>query len=318
MYTTTTTNNNRQPTTPVTKFSIGVHRILQQGGLVWTFSLTQGEFTLRIPVTIAMTTTSAATATASVKNNAVMSWFCNNSSWQLAYISLLSHIIHDILADILQLNEPNASTTTTATTATLTLQQQHWLQARDKARHEATLQQQFMAKQAKIRTDAERELEGLVITRAVYSCYKGPDDDGDDDNNNMDKSLDVTIPLQFWVADSSLQLPASSKANMLGFYNVAIVPSATTTTTTSSSLPESSSFTFWKNPLQWLSGLWTVDTTSFGTNQQASSLSNHIKLTVQYDYAGRSYEITILDPEELILPNPKARLVGRHPEPVAE
>jgi hypothetical protein len=82
---------------------------------------------------------------------------------------------------------------------------------RHKARVEAIQQQQLMRRQSE--TSKKREMEkeegaGLVIEEAMYYL-------------DAEESLDVTIPVQFWVIDSTLTIAGGkSKGNLLGFYHL--------------------------------------------------------------------------------------------------
>ena len=67
---------------------------------------------------------------------------------------------------------------------------------------------ELMSKTAEAKTRKEEmKDDGLVILMATYEVQ-----DGD--------SIDVTIPLQFWVMNSALHLPPMSKSSMLGFCDV--------------------------------------------------------------------------------------------------
>ncbi|DAZ93601.1 TPA: hypothetical protein N0F65_003651 [Lagenidium giganteum] len=124
------------------------------------------------------------------------------------------------------------------------------------ARDCAMAQQQLMARYAEEKLAKEKQVpqnKGLVIllarygknptspdpverrTDAVVLPQMGHDDDDDDNDQNAERAaradrddnlsgaleqwVDVTIPLRFFVNDSSLTLHGSSKAGLLGFYN---------------------------------------------------------------------------------------------------
>jgi hypothetical protein len=235
--------------------------------LAWIFSWTQGDFTLRIPIELSSI---CATAT--------------NLYWypvQVLYFSFLSKIIQDVVADVLKVSTDSSDPKV--------LEQQRQLD-REKSRQDAAQQQQFMERQAKSRTAAEekRGSDGLVIRKAVYHV------DGGD-------RWEVTIALQFWVSDSCLELPASSKRGMLGFYDVA----------TSVSTGNQSSLLSKERPRDsWWRGFWTLRQSSTSNSKGKSLLATvSAKLSVQYDFAAQSYEITVHDHEELVLPNPRAVVI---------
>ena len=73
-----------------------------------------------------------------------------------------------------------------------------------KLREDAMLQRDLMTRQAKRRKREEQEKDGLLIQKALYQAVGGD-------------TWEVTIPLQFWVSHSSLNLPPVSKSEFLGF-----------------------------------------------------------------------------------------------------
>ena len=239
-----------------TKFSLGLmNGSLLQKGLVWVFSFTQGEFTLRVPIAVSTVTSPA----------------------QVAYLMVLSRILQDVVADVLHGYAPTGGTG----------QQQVQLTLGEKKRHDAMQQQRFMERQAKIRTEVEEKRNGgLVVRRAVYHV------DGGD-------MWDVTIPLQFWVLDSSLYISDASKRHILGFYNVA---ESVAKKEENVSVPPRRTWS------DWWAAFWTPSHTSKSSESLKAASP---KLSVQYEMSGCTYEITIQDDEELILPNPKALVVKK-------
>ena len=150
--------------------------------------------------------------------------------------------------------------------------------SRSKARADAENEKKLMERQAKSRRALEEETSGLVITKALYYVP-------------LRDSLDVTTQLQFWVENSSLDLPALSKQNLLGFCKVGGDSS------TSDDADATTWWQFWKSP----------------PVKIQSKLERRMPTTpllkVQYDYGGSSYEITIKDEEPLSLPSNVARKV---------
>ena len=68
--------------------------------------------------------------------------------------------------------------------------------------------------------------EGLMIIKAEYGIVNRREElmseyiyQNDDNNESIVPSIDVTIPLQFFVKDSCLEIIAGSKSKILGFYN---------------------------------------------------------------------------------------------------
>lgn len=150
--------------------------------------------------------------------------------------------------------------------------------SRSKARDDAENEKKLMERQAKSRRALEEEKSGLVITKAVYYVP-------------LQDSWDVTTQLQFWTDKSSLDLPALSKQNLLGFCKVG------GNSSTSDDDEATLWWQFWKpQPKKVIS--------KFGKRLPTTPL-----LRVQYDYSGSSYEIEINDEESLSLPSNMARKV---------
>lgn len=144
-----------------------------------------------------------------------------------------------------------------------------------KAKLNAEKQVMLMKKQAALRRKVEIEKRGLVINRAIYYVVGGD-------------TWDVTIQLQFLTTKSSLDLPALPKENLLGFYDVG------------ANISDNNE----KKPRK----RWSFFDFFF-SEKESESKSITPLLAVQYDYAGVSYEIIILNTEPLSLPSEKARVV---------
>ncbi len=187
------------------------------------------------------------------------------------YMSLFSKALDDALIGVLgldgQVDEQKRK-----------LEQQQLLLGRKKAREDAEQQQRLMKRQAsKIMTqERERAGGGLVIHQATYWVKDG-------------EALDVTIPLQFWVTESSLTLPESSKDSLLGFCDI-VTPDVFIEKKDIAS--------------SWWAQFWTLPK---GTGR---SPTNKPKLTINYDLGGQSYEITVQGDEGLTLPSSRAVLVA--------
>jgi hypothetical protein len=224
--------------------SLGVGICLCKKQLEWIFTFHRGDVKIRIPVII--------TQYQNVWMNCL----------QVVYLSVLSEVIQDVIADLWNLNiNPEANEA---------LRMEQHRMKRNKARSDAEQQQKLMLRQAKSRAKVENTKEGLVIRNAVYHGIGGD-------------SWDVTTPLQFWTENSSLELPPSSKKDLLGFYNVACVKKNEEIVNQS-----------------WLAQLWGEPTLVSEPKAPTPTL------TVQYYYAKRLYEITIEDDEQLVLPSSKA------------
>lgn len=244
-----------------TKIGVGFTH-LSAKGVAWIFSWTKGDLTLRVPIVVSP-------AFAQV-------W----APLHVAYVSMMSHIIHDIIAVIWQTKNVEKEKQRLA-------EHQERLK-RQKGRNDALIQQRLMERQARTRTAQELKLRnGLVIKQALYHI------DGSDAD-----PFDVTIPLQFWVSQSSLTLPPSKKKNLLGFYDVSNdvpVPSDNGSANLGSSSNNSISIS------SWCSGFWTGLETE-KTDSQSKTPQAVPRLTIKYEVSRQNYEITIQDHEELTLP----------------
>jgi Domain of unknown function (DUF3395) len=157
---------------------------------------------------------------------------------------------------------------------------------RQKNREEAIQQQHLMRRQAHLNKVREQQrqrenpsLSGLVILEAVYGFEDGTSGD----------SLDVTVPLQFWVLDSTLVLRSGTKGSLLGFYDLSDSPQPPRTRTTAR-------FSWWK----WWSGFCRqLHDTDAVEPVDAVARPN---LRVLYSYGGESHEVRIRDDEPLIVP----------------
>eukprot|EP00980_Cylindrotheca_fusiformis_P027345 scaffold20053_cov117-Cylindrotheca_fusiformis.AAC.2 len=231
-------------------------RIYSIRGLEWVLSWNRGDASINIPILISRGIHSAGLI-------------------QTVFFSIISYFIQEGIAEIWgwkavqEGQNPEAKSLANIENAA-------------KGREDAELQQGLMSRQANRRRREEIEKDGLVIQQATYQI-KGGD------------AWNVTIPLQFWVSKSSLTLPATSKRQLLGFYDVA----AGLKEDDNSNLSSSSSMwhEIWHD-------LWNVSAESDST--AAATNTPMITLEVEYSFMGQSYSITISDKEELQLPNPRA------------
>jgi curved DNA-binding protein CbpA len=159
---------------------------------------------------------------------------------------------------------------------------------REKKKRDRVQQLQLMTPSATTKMLKEQKKEeGLVILMGRYEVNGG-------------ESIDVTIPLQFWVMDSALHLPSMSKSNMLGFYDVR----PETPLKTKGLLTKS-----WQTLLnEYMFGRFGRDKKAASRQQKALMLIP--TLTVRYRYGDDVYEITIFDHEELFIPCEKAMRLG--------
>ena len=121
----------------------------------------------------------------------------------------------------------------------LRLVEKEMSEKQSRERRNAAAQVRLMVEAAKKKEETERNMQGggLIILEAHYgtplpsaSNGKPPDPDWYYENRDGDHdldlapSLDVRIPLQFFVSKSRLYLPPGSKAGILGFYDMAANP----------------------------------------------------------------------------------------------
>ncbi len=183
-------------------------------------------------------------------------------------LAVVSYLVQECIADLWKLNDVGNGDSVPKQLKT----------SRSKARADAENEKHLMERQAKSRRALEEEKSGLVITKAVYYVP-------------LQDSWDVTTQLQFWTDKSSLDLPALSKQNLLGFCKVG------GNSSTSDDDEVTLWWQFWKPQSKKLKS-------KFGRRLPTTPL-----LRVHYDYSGSSYEIEINDEESLSLPSSVARMV---------
>ena len=236
--------------------TIGVGlRVLSSRGLEWVITWNRGDGSIRIPIII-----SRALSTATMGH--------------VLYLSVVSFLIQEALADMWGWRDPPEAGSRTVPKKIGNV---------DKARRDAEVQRELMARQANRKKREEQEKDGLVIQEAVYRI------DGGD-------VWDCTAQLQFWVSQSSLSLPATSKKELLGFYDL-----------TSGSMVDDESQG--SKAGSWWAGVWDdlLDLTSADATKKAHSRNCQIPtLTVRYEFKGQLYRLTVKDHEALKIPNPLA------------
>jgi hypothetical protein len=242
--------------------------------LTWIFNWTEGDLKLQVPIFVSSSATPM---------------FYFKCLYHFFFLSFLSHTIQDMLGHIIMSKRMDESADRQ--------KEMDPVEKIQKARQDAMQQQNFMKRQANIRTKSEREIGGLVIKRAVY-YVRWP---GMSLENSKD-TLDVTVPLQFWVSDSKLEFyEAARRSNMLGFCN--LLGGESTLETSNASTTGTRNGT-----KAWLSALW-YDGEQDTVQSSSSGLITAVpEMKVWYDYAERSYEITIGDDEEITLPSSRATL----------
>ena len=230
--------------------------------LSWIFSWTEGDFTLRIPILVS-----------SVESARTVLY---QQGLQIFYLSCLSTIIQDIITHYFMPGVLADQTTEGENYDYIAV----WSQ---KVRQEAMMQQHFMEKQAKSRTELEVRKNGLVIQRAFMYVHQEVNDNMNEtlsfhvDKIDEDRRFDVTIPLQFWLSPNESKLHLYGKRScMLGFYDLtkAIIPSTE---------PNASN---------------DIDSDALRTTTAPFN-----RMWIQYAYEGQLYEIVVNDDEEVELPD---------------
>jgi Domain of unknown function (DUF3395) len=169
---------------------------------------------------------------------------------------------------------------------------------RQRARILAENQQVLMRRTAENRMRAERakineqqpQQGGLVIDRAVYYTDR--------------ESWDVTVPLQFWVQDSLLDIGPATKKDLLGFYDLSYRAEP--------AKPRKD-----EPAKSWISGFWTPRGDKEGSNGDlgggggGGGGSRHRSATlplvtpqlkIDYTFNGQPHQAIFQDHDEILLP----------------
>eukprot|EP00934_Nitzschia_sp_Nitz4_P000109 Nitzschia sp. Nitz4//scaffold11_size288233//56681//59155//NITZ4_000744-RA/size288233-processed-gene-0.145-mRNA-1//1//CDS//3329533984//109//frame0 len=234
-------------------------RLYSTRGLEFLFSWSRGNASIRIPILVAK-------------------GMQNVHIGQVLYFSFVSFLIQEGIAEMWGWKvEANAKKSLDEAPVPTTY-------SKATAIHDAKLQQSLMERQAKRKVRDEESKSGLVIRKAVYKVEGGDE-------------WDVTTPLQFWVNQGVLSLPAKSKNELLGFYDLALVDKEDDKTDTAASSTKFS----WE---RWLKESWvemldlpTLESTSKSDINQPKPL-----LKIVYEYQGKKFEATVQDEQEVVLP----------------
>ena len=143
----------------------------------------------------------------------------------------------------------------------------------------------LLTKSSFLNRKVEEAKGGLVIEQALYY-------------SPSTRTHNVTVPLQFWVSDSSLKLPSGSKSTMLGFYDIR--------------RPQRARQQYSYSPKSIISSLIALarnhicpqkeSSTEVFEEDMSPNQRERVKLYVRYKFCGRTDEVTIFDEDELILP----------------
>ncbi|VEU44934.1 unnamed protein product [Pseudo-nitzschia multistriata] len=244
-------------------------RLFSTKGLEWVISWSRGNSTISIPILLSKSMAPSTTI------------------GQTFYFSLISFMMQEYIAETWGWigNDSEDDEDCKVEDASIALRAQNLA----KARQDAVIQKELMARQARRKTKEEKEKDGLIIIDAIYKVENG-------------EEWSVTVPLQFWVTNSTLTLPARPKSELLGFYDVAaplknsrvssIAGNQTSTTSSSSG-----------RCFPTLSELWhdLLDRTPEDSQSKKSEISSPT-LTVSYEFRGKPHVVTIKDRDELRLP----------------
>jgi hypothetical protein len=241
-------------------------RLFSTRGLEWVITWSRGNAVIRIPIVV-------------FKGLAA-----NATIGQAMYFSIVSYIIQQYIAEMwgwIVIGDDN-DVSDEAEAPMAVVQAQNLT----KARRDAAIQKELMARQARRKTKNEAERDGLIIKDAIYSIENGDE-------------WNVTIPLQFWVSHSTLKLPARRKSELLGFYDIvtSMKNNRTLSVDSSSSMRRKSSWSdVWNDLFDW------TPKDVLLCRKAAAELPSPT-LTVSYEFKNQSYQITVKDSEELRLPH---------------
>ncbi len=264
----------------ICKLSLGIKHV-SAVGFSTLFKIQRGSINFTVPVLVTT---------------------CTSSSFILKgmFMSMLMGLFDQTVGDysngsylyLTDINDQSVNNSATRAKASLEKSKEDFLIESDKLKRERVQQIELMSKTAEAKMKKEQmKDDGLVILSAKYEVQNGD-------------SIDVTIPLQFWVMNSALHLPPMSKSNMLGFYDVQRGLSF-----------EGNRPGARKNGVlkSWITYIFTKRRGEEEGNQKGRQLFDMISvptLTVRYRCGKDVYEITILDHEELNLPSPDAMKLG--------
>jgi len=262
------------------KFSTGLHHSSLRG-LSWLFCVERGSMSLKVPVIV---------------NPALRVGYYLNA----IYLSLLASLFDRIIGEYIGIDTLEEISSGRGVWVgrvrddkeLLLIQrrqkQEERLLERDKKRADALQQIKLMSISASKKDAFEEEKGGLVILKGTYGL------------DGM-KVIDVTVALQFWVTNSLLHLPSTSKSSMLGFYDLR-------DDEVGSACHGEGIIGVWKSLKKSWQELFVTNTVDKLQDDQNRELIP--TLTVRYRYKDIAYEITVFDDEELSLPSEKAIKLG--------
>jgi len=287
------------------------------GCLSWLFRIQRGDFNLDIPISFIGNTSLDATKGVGGYGGLV------TYVMQSLYLGLVSFLIDEAIGDLFGPNGRlmnrmvgDKDSTTKEDEKQLRKEQGLLRSHSNKAREDAERQALLMSRQASIKKRAEEKKDGLVIVKAIYMI--GADKFETKESERRSVTLDVTTQLQFWVVDSKLELPSSSKSQMLGFYDLTVeylddlIDYDSFGEKGKGQESGDKKYFFSVNSFKtWWQTYWN------DPNSKKRSLHKTMMerkcvpiLNVEYKLGSQLYRIVVRDDEPLILPNATATFIG--------
>ena len=231
---------------------------------------------------------------------------------KVIWVSALSYLVDETIGEWIGHSSPGmikmTANTHMAISKKLVINQkeQQWLSSL-KAKKNAERQLSMMVHVAKMKRKCEQASCGLVIIQAVYSS----------ETSLKKASLDVTQQVQFWVENSQLHLPACSKRELLGFYDLTGRDHHTSDMLLTSKVNKKQPGTF-PPPSDrlihrmnlWLSWLGFGGDDTCPQMEKEDCTDDNAILTVRYKYKEQIFELSVKDDDELELPSTHATVLG--------
>lgn len=117
-------------------------------------------------------------------------------------------------------------------------------------------------------------------------------------------ALDATIQLQFWVNDGRLRMPAVSKKNMLGFYDVLEYVSDEDWMSEMSSDTDEEQLSIWQRACLVLKQQLGVTSKITGSRRDLRTV-----ISIRYKWEDKTYDVMFLDDEAVQLPSSRSKEV---------
>ncbi len=245
-----------------TKLSIGL-RINLHTGILWIIKVKRGKMNFQLPLAVSM-----------LVNPLTMLFSISGPM-----------LLDELICGALRLGLGNEDAKKEE------MREDEFLKVQEKGKNDAKAQQQLMKRAAGKKRTAEAEKSGLVIMQAKYGYGVASLDQSEDEDG-----LDVTVPIQFFVQDSALRLPAGSKNSILGFYHIGA---------------EGGGRKARKNRFS-LFALDDDDDDEEMKSDLSHAIKTHQELScyIRYSHQGYVFEVTFSDDDEIILPSDTATIMG--------